>query len=311
MTNEELTMAIQGGQADLMEPLWKQNERFVYGMAIAWKRAFQNKSYFDVEDLVQQGWFALMNTVKYYDPDREDSSFMTLFKMCLKRQFQIVIGISTSKRDAAFFASLSLDTPLIDDEPDGKRLMDTIPDPASNAPFEALEDESEREQIRSTMDKVAGEILTEQQREIYDSLLMELRCSDIAANDGVSRARVQYHKDQTLEALRDDPRILQLWLDLTDQRETVGDIADRFMAQVGTGCFNETGMSSVERAVMRIIKNEDNTRKKQVELKKALAEKLHAAGDVMTREKKKRQRKQIFSDLADFERGRSECLAAR
>lgn len=309
MTNEETVTAIQGGQTDLIEPLWEHYQPLVRAMARAWKRAFENHTDFDAEDLVQQGWFALLDAIRWFKPDNEHACFLTLFRLCLKRQFKILIGIQTSKRDAAFFASLSLDSPIKSDEPDGGTFCDTIPDPASMAPFEAIEDASEREQVRSTMDTVAGEILTDKQREIYEGLLMELRVCDIADDSPVTRARLYQRKKDMLGALRGDPRILQLWLDVTDQRETVADIADRYMSQVGAGAFHETGMSSVERAVMTIIKNEDTLRQKQVALKDAVREKLHAANAEMVTRAKQRQRKQIFDDLSAFERGRSERMA--
>lgn len=119
MTNEELTVAIQTGRKDLTETLWTQNKRFVFGLARRWKLAFKTHNDFDAEDLVQQGWFALLDAIRCYQPGRENGSFLALFKLCLVRQFQILIGIRTTKRDAAFMASVSLDSPVYADEPDG------------------------------------------------------------------------------------------------------------------------------------------------------------------------------------------------
>ena len=309
MTNEELVAAIQGGQTDLMEFLWKQNEGFVVGMAIAWKRAFETHSDFDAEDLVQSGWFALLDTVSYFDPGREDCSFLSLFKLCLRQQFRSVIGIRTSKRDASFFASLSLNSPVNADDPEGITLVDTVPDPASTALYEAMEDASEREHIHDTMSAVAGEVLTGQQLEIYRSLLAELRCSDIGRENALSGERIRQRREQIYEALRGDPRILQLWLDVTDQRESVEDIADRFVMQVGVASFRELGASSVERAVLRIIDSDRVRREKREELKQALERRLHAAGEAVARKKRQQQKKQMLSDLADYDQQRTDRLA--
>lgn len=294
MTNEELVTAIQAGKTDLIETLWDQNKRFVCGIARGWKRAFENHSDFDVEDLIQQGWFALLDTVKYFQPEKEGSSFLQLFKLCLKRQFQIAIGIYTSKRDAAFMASVRLDSPLNADEPDGLTLGDALPDSASEAPFEALETSS----MRSVMDSVAYDILTEQQQEIYTNLLNGRGCP------------IQYQREKVLGILRNDPRILQLWLDLTDQRETVGDVIDRFMQQVGTRSFNEIGASSVEMSVLRMIQNEGTHQKKRATMERVLSEKLHTARQILQQERKKQQQKQIRSDLAAFEQIRQNLTVA-
>ena len=288
MSNEELVEKIQAGHTDLIEVLWQQNLRFVWGMAHGWKRAFENHPEFDEEDLTQQAYFALLDTIKYFQPEKENASFLQLFKLCLKRQFQIAIGVYTSKRDACFMATVRIDAPVNADEPDGLTVGDTLPDPASEAPFEALETSS----MRSVMDAVADDVLTEQQQEIYTNLLNGAGCA------------AQYQREKVLSILRSDPRILQLWLDLTDQRETVVDVIDRYMQRVGSRSFHETGASSVEATVLRMIRNEGIYRGKRAALETALREKLHAAAERLQQEQQRKQRQQMLSDLAAFEKDR-------
>lgn len=84
-------------------------------------------------------------------------------------------------------------------------------------------------------------------------MLLGLRCVDAGRNSAVTRSRIGQRRKQVLEALRGDPRILQLWLDLIESRESVGDIALRYASNVGVKNFNETGASSVEHAVERIF----------------------------------------------------------
>lgn len=311
MTNEALATAIQDGQTDLMETLWEQNKRLVCGMAIAWKRAFQSRSDFEAEDLMQQGWLALVDAVRLFQPDKEGAAFLPLFRLCLKHQFKMLIGIGTSKRDASFFASISLNSPVDASETDGCTLLELLPDPASDAPFKALEDDSARARMREAMNAAADDALTKRQLKIYHALLMDLSCSDIAKADGLSRKRIWRQKEQILDALRGDSRILQLWLDLTERQETVEDIIDRHISQVGAGVFHESGVSPVERAVMRIIRQEGIIRKKQGELKTALEDKLHGTGKKLMRENNgKRQRQRILSDLTAFENARAKRLEA-
>ena len=251
MTNEELATAIQNGQTDLMEALWEQNKRFVYKMAIRWRRAFDDRSDFDMEDLVQQGWLALEDAVRYWCPEK--GAFLTAFCYCLKGQFSRLIGVKSTKRDAMCYASVSLESPINADEPDGVTFGDMTPDPLASAPFEAFENKSEQKHMRSTLDMVAGEVLNKKQWEEYNGMLMGLRCVDAGRNSAVTRSRIGQRRKQVLEALRGDPRILQLWLDLIESRESVGDIALRYASNVGVKNFNETGASSVEHAVERIF----------------------------------------------------------
>lgn len=176
---------------------------------------------------------------------------------------------------------------------------DTLPDPASEAPFEALEEASLREDLRATLDTVAGELLTEQQQTIYRSLINGMRRSEIAAG---GEASVQYQANQIFEILRDDPRILQLWLDLTEQRETLAEIADRYSRRGGAHAFQITGASSVEKSVLRILQNRDTTRAKRAVLQSAMEKKLHAAAERLQQEQQRQQRRQMLSDLAAFEK---------
>lgn len=303
MTNEELVTAIQNGCTDLMETLWNQNKRFINAKAYAWKRAFENIPYFDVDDLEQSAWLALVDAIKYYNPE-SGCKFLTVYAWFIKRQFQKVIGINSKKRDALFFAQYSLDSPVLEYEPDSDTIGDTIADPSSDTPFGAVEDDSERKQFRSTMDTVASDILTKQQQEVYKALLSDLRCSNMAENKGISVTRIQQQKKRVLEALRNDPRILQLWLDLTNQQETVEDVIDRCMQSVSVRTYRETGISCVERAAMKIIRNKEIYHRKQVALEKALEDKLCAANDFITQEEKKQQRQRMLSELAVFEKGR-------
>ena len=146
--------------------------------------------------------------------------------------------------------------------------------------------------MRSVMDAVAEDVLTEQQQEIYTNLLNGAGCA------------AQYQREKVLDILRSDPRILQLWLDLTDQRETVGDVIDRYMQRVGSRSFHETGASSVEATVLRMVRNEGLYRGKQAALETALREKLHAAAERLRQEQQRKQRQQMLSDLAAFEKDR-------
>lgn len=63
MTNEQLVMLINDGVdvAENMLQLWKQNEGFIY------KIATKYKTYAELEDLKQEGYFGLCEAVEHYD----------------------------------------------------------------------------------------------------------------------------------------------------------------------------------------------------------------------------------------------------
>ena len=309
MTNEELAVAIQDGQTDLMPTLLEQNKGLLE--KLAWKKANSNHDNIaDFEDFLQAGYIALMRAVDYYDRDQE-FPLTAYLKNTLKTEYRLAAGMHLQRKNPfdPCASAYSTDAPVSADDPDGSTFGDTIPDPDSEIPFEEVEERSMHEHIRETLDAVADDVLDPKRREVYNGLLMELRCSDMARIDAVSRERMRQRKEDMLEALRGDPRILQLWLDVTEQNTTVQDIADHYMRCVGVGSFREYGQSSVERAVMDIIKSEGIARKKWQSLENAVERKLHAAMKLEEQQKRKAQRQQISDELAAFERGRSERLA--
>ena len=114
MTNEELAVAIQQGQTELMGQLWEQVERFVYKKANeamgdlgakpvrrpksepelepeykvgpkSWSKWSKSWRGIETEDLVQCGYIALNTAVKYYDTEK--GAFITLFSRCLDTAF--------------------------------------------------------------------------------------------------------------------------------------------------------------------------------------------------------------------------------
>ena len=258
-----------------------------------------------MEDLIQQSWVACSDAIKYFDPQK--GTFLTAFDYCLKQQFGKLIGVRSTKRDAMFYAFFSLDSPINEDEADGSTFGDMTPDPLSNVPFEALENESEQKYIRSILDTVAGEVLNKKQQEEYNEMLMGLCCKKVAENKRLTPQRVSQRRKQMLEVLRGDPRILQLWLDLIESRESVGDIAFRYASSAGVKKFNETGASSVEHAVEQIFRNEKDRQANAVILENVLEKKLHSAWVMTMEAERKRKIQQMRDELAAFEQRRASC----
>lgn len=129
MTNEELAVAIQQGQTELMGQLWEQVERFVYKKANeamgdlgakpvprpksepelepeykvgpkSWSKWSKSWRGIETEDLVQCGYIALNTAVKYYDPEK--GAFITLFSRCLDTAFTRSGGYPAFKRNPQF-----------------------------------------------------------------------------------------------------------------------------------------------------------------------------------------------------------------
>lgn len=99
-----------------------------------WNRAFNGNNY-DFEDLVQSGYFAMLEAVRYYKTD-SGYKFLTYLSQTLKKEFAQVSGVRTSKRDV-LLNSFSLDDP-IGEEDGASTLHDLVPDPQSELPYEGI-----------------------------------------------------------------------------------------------------------------------------------------------------------------------------
>lgn len=66
MTNEQLVLRIQAGEdeAKNMLQLWEQNQRFIGSIAVKFS------GYAEMDDLKQEGYIALCNAVRHYNPDQ-------------------------------------------------------------------------------------------------------------------------------------------------------------------------------------------------------------------------------------------------
>ena len=67
MTNEQLAACIKAGETDRMEELYSQVRRFIHG--IAWKY----RTAAELEDLKQEGFLALYDAVRGYEPEAGNS----------------------------------------------------------------------------------------------------------------------------------------------------------------------------------------------------------------------------------------------
>lgn len=101
MTRREFTaavMAVQAGEPGATLRLWEETRRFVEKAAYRW--AYNSNGHTPQEDLMQAGFLAVLDAVERFDPEREDSSFLSVLRLTLKSRFAEESGIRTTRRDA-------------------------------------------------------------------------------------------------------------------------------------------------------------------------------------------------------------------
>ena len=133
MTNEELARKVKEGEPWATLELWEAVKRFVEMKAKAYYAQRGNNFRVELPDLTQAGFLAMLDAVEIFDIER-GGSYIGMLDLALKKRFAEVAGIRSSKRDALQYAD-SIDRTLIDEDPDGPTLADTLEDPGGEYAF--------------------------------------------------------------------------------------------------------------------------------------------------------------------------------
>jgi RNA polymerase sigma factor (sigma-70 family) len=251
MTNEELAQRIQGGDTSSLAELWAQTERFFKGKAWSlWTRYGEMCARGGVtpDDIVQQGYFALLDAIQAYDADGE-YKLLTYAKFPLMTHFRKLCGIRTSKRDPLQVAD-DLNAP-VDDDGDTE-LLDLTSDPNADKAFTDAENAIFNEELRAALDKALEKLPTRGAAAVKGRYLDCKAQGDIALEMGVSQSYVHSLEQNALKRLRAE-RDLRAFHD-----EVLTHYAMKF---TGFKAWKESGMSSTERAAIKAEELTDKRRK--------------------------------------------------
>lgn len=127
MTNEELVEKVKNGEPWATLELWKAVEKFIQMKAGLYLLHAGKHAKVEYDDLVQVGFFAMMDAVEKYDPSR-GCSFVGFLGYALKTRFAEEGGHKSSKRDALMLAG-STNEPITADDPDSDTIGDLVADP--------------------------------------------------------------------------------------------------------------------------------------------------------------------------------------
>lgn len=132
MNTEELAILVKNGQTEYLSELWERVRPLCSWMARRYYCRLEDSGKThgcEVDDLIQQGFFALYDACASFLPEK--AAFSTHFGWYLRNRFAEAAGIRSSKRDP-ILSSVSFDAPLSDDDDDGDH-YDVIPSNADTA----------------------------------------------------------------------------------------------------------------------------------------------------------------------------------
>lgn len=231
MTNEELATAIKEGREDLLLELWGQVRKFIRKQA--YKR-YQETGGFggvEAEDLTQSGYFALVEAVRYFEPEA-GYSFLAVLGNCLKTAFARAGGYRTTKKDA-LDNSKSLDEPLTDD-PEGLTLAGTLADPVDA--FEEVNQKIWQEELRAAIEAAIHSLPEEEAETLRGRYYHDKTFAEIGKEIGTTAQRVRTLEYSGLKKLRQPSSGLARFIEDTTN----------YYAHVGVAAFQRTRTSAVE-----------------------------------------------------------------
>lgn len=144
MTNEELALKIQAGETAYRADLWEAVRKLMYKLVRPYL-PFAERQGYDLDDLIQESYFAMEEAVRVYDPEA-GFAFTTYLNFQVKRAARTLLLYWRGQR--RYVDAVSLDTTASESE--DTPLLNLIPD--ENSPFEtAATDRIQNSELRESM----------------------------------------------------------------------------------------------------------------------------------------------------------------
>ena len=237
-TTENLVVRIQNGEYNLMPALWENVHDFITWRARQQIAIIGNRGGVEVNDLVNSGYFALIDAVRTYQPGK--SVFLSWLSIHLKNSFSEATGFRTQaqKNDALRFA-ISLSTPL--DDESGDVLGDILESPESTSGFDRVDEKIHVGQLRTALQEEIDRLTRNQAQVIRSRYFVGESYSDIGRRLNVSTSRAQQLEDEAMRELRKPESLRRL--------ESFVEARTPYYLQSGPEAFQRTHTSAVEEIV--------------------------------------------------------------
>lgn len=232
MTNEQLAVLAKNGDINAIEQLYTKNSGIIFHRL----RPYQRRGY-DIDDLMQEAYFALLKAIGSY---KEDSGykFVTYLSNMLKWYFSRYITHDTNRRDLCV-----LDSP-IDEDGDTTR-ADLLPDSAAEFEENAIYNADMKRVFGLVKDALKGENNGDMMYSVlHDVFISGTTKAEIGRKYGVSGERIRQIEVKALRKLR-NPKHKKL----QSYREYV---TDRSIHHGSLTEFKHTHTSSVEWALLKM-----------------------------------------------------------
>jgi len=236
---QELIRQAAEGDASAIGDLYEANRGLIHKTALRYSGMCRRDKAVSIEDLIQEGFFAVSDAARTYKPDCGAwSSWLLLY---LQNTMRAALGIKNGGALRPDCDAVSLDAPLSAEDSESGSRLDLVADPSLPDSDEALL----RQEITHGVRAAIGRIDSDRQRRVLIGCELEQRSyGEVAAEIGITASVCRGDRTRGIKALRQDLellRLVQAWE--LDQRT-------RFYAYKGARGFQGDWTSTVEAAVL-------------------------------------------------------------
>ena len=247
MTNEEMAVRIQQGETGLYSLLWERVEKLVTllaGRYYARSQVTCARSGVEIEDLIQAGYFAMMDTAESFKAGSGYKLTTYLNRHLLNRWAQMLGVKHGREKFDPLNRCISLEKPIAGENKE-TALGDVIPDKAAEQAIESSFERVYTQQLHDVLESCLDTLRPQEADTIRGRFYRGETLKQIAERQGCTFQYVRIQESNALRGLRRGANLrkLKAW------RE---DIIDRNAYKTGFGMFRQLGASSVEITVERL-----------------------------------------------------------
>lgn len=246
MTNEMLAELIQQGENDKLLPLlWENTSRLIYQkIGIYWRlycKAFQRYGY-ELSDLQQEGYMALLYAVKQYDK-LKPFRFTTYLDYAIKNTLRSLLNGKTDVLNQK--NTESLDQPLSADSDNNEfTLSDTVPDQRAAQQYDVIDGSDRYRALYDAVDSLPDM----ERRVIHCRYFDEMSVKQSGSLLGISPDKVRRLENNALKLLRSGvtgETLFRIYGDEFKLRYRMG-----YSRHKGLSAFRTSGSSEVDDYVL-------------------------------------------------------------
>lgn len=235
MSIEELAILCKTDKSRISE-LWESVYRLIYMWALKYLPDNKNTSRYDIEDLTQNAYFALLQAIEDYPADSKHKFSTYLYNHC-RNAFREILGIRSSKQE---LETISIDA--IAKGTDDFTLLDSLEDEAATAEFDKVENTSFNDELRLCLEAALKTIPQEHQEVLQKRYFKNYTYEEIGKERGVSIEAARQLNQKAIQSMRRGKAIRLLHS---------FDYRCEGLKHTGLQLFKTTFTSSQERAVER------------------------------------------------------------